>query len=582
MPPLDIKLIGRLRLLQTAFGSYWPHILLIIVLGFFASILEGIGISAIIPLFSFVTGGGGQAADTITQIISHIFAFVGLPYTFRFLIIFVGALFVTRIIAVFAIQNISARIVYRYACDMRNKLFALTLKARWPFLSKQKVGHLDQLLLTNTTNTAQFFSFFSTAVLITTKTLTYIIVAVNISPVIAVLSLVAGVALTLVLKPIFYRNKVFSARSEELNRTIAHFVSQHISGMKVVKSLVAESPVAGAGGVYFEDFRALYVKMTTIRGLLEMGVQFVGLAFIAGVFVYMYRFSNFNFATFGIIVYAVNQIFTQVQAAQVQFHAISMMFPYLTSAFSHMHEAENNAEHESLGNKNAHVSDRIEFRDVSFSYPQRKKTLLNISFTIKRGTIVGITGPSGAGKSTIADILLRLIEPVSGAIFVDGNDIRTISLFTWRKNVGYVPQDVFLLNDTIRNNIAFYDPRITEKDIIKFARLAHIHDFIQTLPDGYDTFIGDRGHFLSGGQRQRIVLARTLAREPQVLVLDEATSALDPESKRAIQESITELHGAITVVVIAHNDEIIDAADQVVVIADGKVAEIRTRPGKRT
>ncbi len=566
---------SRIRLLSFAFGSYWPHLLLIAVLGFFSSLLEGLGITTIIPIFSFVSGGSGQTADTITRTIAHAFAVVGVPYTFRFLIIFVGALFVTRVVALFAIQNITARIVFGYARDMRNKMFSLTLKANWPFLSKQKVGHLDQLLLTNTTNASQFFGFFSTAVLITTKTLAYTVIAINISPVIAWLSLIAGVILSFLLKPLFYKNKALSARSEELNRTLAHFVSQHISGMKVVKSLAAEAPVTQTGHDYFENIRSVYVSMTTLRGLLEMGVQFVGLAFVAGVFVYMYKFANFNFATFAIIVYAVQQIFTQVQAAQVQFHAFSTMFPYLTSALSHIHEAQTNAEVAEEGGSDAHVSEQIEFRNVSFSYPQRQTTLSNVSFTIKRGEMVGVVGPSGAGKSTIADIMLRLIEPTSGVVFVDGMDIREIPLSAWRKNIGYVPQDAFLLNDTIRNNIAFYEPSMTEEKMVRFAKLAHIHDFIQTLPDGYDTFIGDRGHFFSGGQRQRLVLARMLAREPQILVLDEATSALDHESKRAIQETIMELHGAITVVVISHNDEIIDSADQVVVIEDGKVLEVK-------
>ena len=564
-----IQIMNIFRLLRAAFGSYYPQLVLITVLGFFASILEGLGISAIIPLFSFVTGGSGLASDTVTTLISGTFASLGLPYTFRFLLIFIGVLFVVRILALFAIQNVTASIVFGYARDMRERMFDATVSARWPFLSRQKVGHLDQLLITNTINTSQFFGNFSTLVLIVTKAIAYIIVAINISVPVAVLSFVVGALLFFVLQPLFGMNKRFSTEAEELNRTLAHFVSQHISGMKSIKAAAVESAIAQKIKTYFERIRKVYMQMVTIRGLLEMGIQFAGLAFVAGVFAYMYRAPGFNFASFAVIVYAVNQIFAQVQSAQVQLHALSSMLPYLSSADKYQKEAVKNAER-SGGTHSASIQKSIEFRNVSFSYPDRESVLKNISFVVRRGQIVAVTGPSGVGKSTVADLILHLIEPTEGAILADGEDIRQISLNSWRRAVGYIPQEAFLLNDSIFNNIAFYDDTMSREQVAEAAKRANIHEFIESLPQKYETHVGDRGVLVSGGQRQRIVLARLLARKPSVLVLDEATSALDAESEQAIRRSIEKLRGEVTVFIIAHGGEMQASADMSITLTNGR------------
>ncbi len=572
------RFVQTLRLLRKAFGAHYPQIFFITVLSFVASILEGLGISAIIPIFSFVSGGSGQAADTITNVIGHLFALIGLPYTFRFLILFVGALFVARVFSLFLINTVTARIVFGYQRDMREKLLRSTLAARWPFLSHQKIGHLDQLLITNTTNASQFFGLFSTTVMILTKTLAYTAIAVNISGPIALLAICIGIVLFFAANPLFRRNKAFSVQAEELNRTLGHFVSQHLGGMKTIKALATEKNVAEAASAYFGQIRRVNLNMVVLRGFLEMGVQFAGLAFVGGVFIYMYRFTGFNFAAFAVIVYAVNQIFTQVQSAQVQFHSFSIMLPYLSKSLSYLEETETNKE-EDGGVPLQDFKKALEFKKVSFQYPGREGALSDVSFVIPQGSMVGIVGPSGAGKSTIADLILRLIEPGKGVILLDGTDIRDISRSSWRQKVGYMTQDAFLLNDTIANNISFYDPAITEKECIEAAKRARVRDFIETLPQKYETYVGDRGVLLSGGERQRIALARILARKPALLVLDEATSSLDHASKRAIQESIQALRGETTILVIAHSDAIISAADEVLVFKDGRIVE-RAAPAR--
>ena len=187
---------------------------------------------------------------------------------------------------------------------------------------------------------------------------------------------------------------------------------------------------------------------------------------------------------------------------------------------------------------------------------------------------MGLIGPSGAGKTSVADLLLRLFRPnTEGDIFIDGKPIISISSESWRRNIGYVAQDVFLLNASIEDNIRFYRSNLSKEAIIEATKQANIHDFIIGLPEGFNTLTGDRGVMLSGGQRQRIALARALAGSPELLILDEATSALDSASEKLIQESIRALHGSVTVLIIAHRLSTIEHADRLLVLDHGNIVE---------
>jgi ABC-type multidrug transport system fused ATPase/permease subunit len=192
---------------------------------------------------------------------------------------------------------------------------------------------------------------------------------------------------------------------------------------------------------------------------------------------------------------------------------------------------------------------------------------------VQKGEMIGIIGPSGAGKTTLVDILLRLLKPQNGIILADDVDIDSIDLDSWHKNVGYVSQDIFLLNDTIEANIKFYSNSVSQNDVIAASKMANIYDFIQELPNKFDTPTGERGVKLSGGQKQRIALARTLARKPSILILDEATSALDNESEKRIQEVIENLKGKMTVLVIAHRLGTVMNCDNLLVLDKGKIIE---------
>ena len=220
------------------------------------------------------------------------------------------------------------------------------------------------------------------------------------------------------------------------------------------------------------------------------------------------------------------------------------------------------------------VHGRVCYEDVSFHYSDDDTPVLShVSFEIPAGKSIALVGPSGSGKTTICSLLPRFYDVTGGRITIDGKDVRTLSLKSLRSQIGMVQQDVYLFSGTIRDNIAYGKPGASMEEIIEAAKQANIHDFIQELPDGYDTFVGERGARLSGGQKQRISIARVFLKNPPILILDEATSALDNESERWIQQSLVELSKDRTTITIAHRLSTIRNADEIIVITEDGIAE---------
>ena len=221
----------------------------------------------------------------------------------------------------------------------------------------------------------------------------------------------------------------------------------------------------------------------------------------------------------------------------------------------------------------------VSFRDVHFGYNPNRDILKGVSFTVPAGSKLAIVGPTGAGKSTISRLLFRFYDVSAGSVEIDGLDVRELSQESLRAAIGVVPQDTVLFNDTIGYNIAYGRPGATAEQVERAARLAQVHDFIESLPEGYETRVGERGLKLSGGEKQRVAIARTILKDPQILILDEATSALDSRTEQEIDAALRLVSANRTTLVIAHRLSTVVDADEIIVLEDGRVAERGTHAG---
>jgi ATP-binding cassette subfamily B protein len=219
------------------------------------------------------------------------------------------------------------------------------------------------------------------------------------------------------------------------------------------------------------------------------------------------------------------------------------------------------------------VKGHVRFENVGFSYDAVSPVLHHVNIDARPGEIVALLGPTGSGKSTIVNLMPRFYDPTEGRITIDGTDIRDVTISSLRRNFSIVQQDVFLFSATVRDNIAYGAVEASEEDIIRVSKTARIHDFIASLPQGYDTWVGERGVTLSGGQRQRVAIARTLLMDPRILIFDDSTSSVDTETEYLIQQALAELMQGRTTFVIAQRLRTVKSADQILVLKHGEIVE---------
>jgi subfamily B ATP-binding cassette protein MsbA len=366
--------------------------------------------------------------------------------------------------------------------------------------------------------------------------------------------------------------------SQEKLEHMSHVAGEAFSGHRIVKAFGAEAREAAKFERASRDLYRTNLKVTGVLAVLPPLMEFLGGLAIAGALWYgsreiaMGRLTPGEFTSFVtalLLMYGPVKKLSRVNANLQQAVAASERIFELLDKHTEVKEAPG-------AKPLPPFRDAIEFRDVVFQYEDGhgRNTLRGVSFTVRAGQMIAIVGRSGAGKTTLVNLLPRFYDVTSGAILIDGIDIRDVTLRSLRDQIGIVTQDTVLFDDTIANNIAYGAPGVAREQIEASARAAHAHDFIMALPEGYETRIGERGQRLSGGQRQRLAIARALLKNSPILILDEATSALDSESERLVQDALVTLMMNRTSFVIAHRLSTVQRADAIIVLERGRIAEI--------
>ncbi len=392
----------------------------------------------------------------------------------------------------------------------------------------------------------------------------------------AVVMLILMFGVKVVLKPIMYKA---GKDNQDYYSSLFKWISQTVQGIKEVKIAAKEQYFVNEYKKCGQGYVNAVQRYSLYNNIPKLLIEAACVATMVGYMIYLVVtgvptenmltvFSTLAAAAF-ILLPCVNRINNQM-------NSIAYFEPFFMGVSDNLQD-EISGEKVDMSfatdeEEKLPVKKSIELRDITYAYPGTDKLIFDhAGLTVPVGSSVGIVGTSGAGKSTVVDILLGLLQVRSGVVLADGVDTRT-QYRKWLKNVGYIPQMIFMLDDTIRRNVAFGvpDDKIDEERLWEVLREAQLDEFIRTLPEGLDTGIGERGIRLSGGQRQRIGIARALYNNPEVLILDEATSALDNDTEAAIMESINRLHGRKTLIIIAHRLQTIEKCDLVYRVEDGK------------
>lgn len=401
-----------------------------------------------------------------------------------------------------------------------------------------------------------------------------------------ILLLLINVPMTLILFSIavsmtifsYYQNKrmkVIFMENRKRIATVNALVQDSLAGIRVIKSFAneeIEQEKFRRGNLKFLDSKeSVYKIMGNFHagnGLLE-GLLYVVVLVSGGYFITKGQLAPTDLAVYALyIAIFINPLDVLINFTE-QFQKGYAGFKRFAEVLQTQPEIVDKAAAISLAN----INGRIEYRDVSFAYEGNNDVLNQVDFTVEAGKTIALVGPSGGGKTTICSLLPRFYDVTAGAILIDGQDVRDVTLTSLRNAIGIVQQDVYLFAGSIRDNIAYGRPDATQEEIITAAQKANIHEFIASLEEGYDTYVGERGVRLSGGQKQRIAIARVFLKNPPILILDEATSALDNESERHIQAALEELAKQRTTIIIAHRLSTIRHADEIIVINDGQIQE---------
>ena len=480
------------------------------------------------------------------------------------------------------IKNITLTIVqFRLITELRNKLYVHFHKLSLSFFNQHKSGELTSIIVNDVENmrrtlTTSFQRLFVEPISIITFTGLLFIINWQLASISVIIIPIAGFIIINISRSI--RRK--SRRTAVKIAGITNIITETLTSMRVVKAFAMEDYEVGKFLRQTNNYYKLIFHRTRLASLASpiteiMGVIIgVALLWIGGLEVLSGQgLTSEDFIRFILIMFSALQpirVLSNV-LAEIQVGAASAerVFGILDIEPSIMDEV-NAIEEISFHNE-------VAFDHVFFQYNDGEEHVLqNISFSLDKGTVVALVGSSGAGKSTVADLIPRFFEPTSGAVLLDGIDIRKIKIKTLRQIMGIVTQETILFNDTIAGNIAYGQDDISIERILSAAETANALEFIERLPKKFDTVIGDKGVRLSGGQRQRLAIARALLKNPPILILDEATSSLDAESEKLVQQAIEKLMVDRTVLVIAHRLSTVVNADKIIVLKTGQIIEMGT------
>ncbi|TDL31805.1 ABC transporter ATP-binding protein [Jeotgalibacillus sp. S-D1] len=459
---------------------------------------------------------------------------------------------------------------------LRNKTYNGILHSNWHFFINKRKSDLVNILTSEvvraSSGTQSVLQFMSSLI----TTMIQIVIALILAPMITLFILLCGGILILFNRKFLKRSLALGKRNYELAKQYIGGVTDQINGIKDIKSNSLERSRLDWYGDITDEMQREQVEYMRLKTTSQVYYKAASAILIAAFIYIAIMMFNAQLAQLMLIIVIFSRLWPRVAGIQSSLEQIATVLPSLKAVQALQQECKVQEEFVQDQNiKPMQLNHQIECRNVSFRYNQQEPgyTVENIDFTAPAYKMTAFVGRSGAGKSTLVDLLMGLNHPEKGQVLIDGKELTKENVLSLRRSMSYVPQDPFLFNTTVRENLQLVQPDATDEDLWEALQFASADAFIEKLPKGLDTLIGDRGIKLSGGERQRLVLARAILRKPTILVLDEATSSLDTESEAHIQEALERLKGKMTILVIAHRLSTIRNSDQVIVLDEGEIVQ---------
>lgn len=539
---------------------------------FLSSITQGIGIVLLIPLLGALQKSGTEPAGVVRWVAQGL-SIVGVPFTLFGLLSAFLALNIGRALITFSQTIITERFRLELLDDLRTKSFDALLEARWEWLTTQKRSDMSNLLVNEINRLGSALLFSSRLVISVFSITAYIIVALSLSFSLTLAAVALGATLIFAMRWQHSFAHEHGKRLSDANRQVQQTVEEGLAGIKLIKILRSERRQSNLMLKIRSVLRHRTLQFNHLNASMALIFQILVSLFMVTLLYLGVTWFHLSLPTLLILVLIFSRLAPTILEMQSQINNILHSGAVLANHRDLMRAALNAREEtlsQNLGDK-IQFNKSIKLSGVSFRYKTRGTlSLSDINIEIPIRTTTAIMGTSGSGKSTLVDLIMGLLTPDEGAIEIDGILLNEKNRLNWRKSVAYMPQDVFLFHDTIRNNLLWANENATD-DELEGALSSASASFVFDLPEGLDTIIGDAGQRLSGGEKQRIALARALLQKPDLIILDEATSALDLENEARIRDTIEKLHDDLTVIVIGHRLPTLEHADQLVILENGHV-----------
>jgi ATP-binding cassette subfamily C protein len=538
-----------------------------------AGAAEGFGLTGILTLISRIGGNGilkGSLSKggsfPLAHYLTNALAALGLSPTIGMLLAVLVAGFAVKSVFMLLANKRVGYTVAHVATDLRLALLRALLTTRWEYYLGQPVGALANSFATEASRASHGYESGAKMAALCIQAIIYLIIGLCLSWKAMLASMAAGAIILFGLSHFVRMSRRAGRRQTSLLQSSLARLTDSLQSIKPLKAMAREEL---ADAVLVTETKLLNKAMKKdvfskealksfqepmVTGLLGFGI-FVALEFLA-----------LPLASIMGLVFVIANMVTKLNKVQQEYQKMVTF----ESAYWSLQEKIKNCEHEQeevLGTAKASLERSVCMDHVSFKYGKHW-VLQEASLELPAGFFTAITGSSGTGKTTVADLLIGLLRPQKGQILIDGQPLSTIDIKSWRRMIGYVPQETLLLHDTVMKNVTLGASDLSEKDVENALIAAGIWDFVATMPQGMHTTVGERGGKLSGGQRQRIAIARALVHKPSLLILDEATSGLDPETEKRICDTLRGLRGKLTILAISHQPALINAADRAYHIKD--------------